>query len=94
MTKFYKNNTEIKPEIKPEKRKSSKQIPYSKVYSKGITAKGLRGFQRLNENESMTENISFTLTKEQKKLLQEYCLKNDISQSSLLRKYVLDLIQL
>lgn len=74
--------------------KTSKKIPYSKVYSKGITTKGLRGFQRLNENEIMTENISFTLTKEQKKLLQEYCLKNDISQSSLLRKYVLDLIQL
>jgi hypothetical protein len=52
---------------------------------RGIIIPGKKGFQRKTDDVTMTEFVTFTISKQTKMKLKLFCVENDMSQSELLR---------
>ena len=64
-----------------DNKESDALVTYNK---RGVIVKGLKGFQPKGEK-TMTEFVTFTISKQTKKKLKLFCFENDLSQSELLR---------
>tara|TARA_B100000768_G_scaffold147797_1_gene141481 strand:- start:260 stop:439 length:180 start_codon:yes stop_codon:yes gene_type:complete len=58
----------------------------------GFTKKGLKGFQKIDEEEQKSKRTLTYLTKSESKKLKDYCNDNNIHVSSLIRDLILKII--
>lgn len=59
----------------------------------GITEKGKKGFQSTPENEQKNKRINVYLTSDEYDRFKEYCNVKNLTQSNVLRSFVLDVIK-
>tara|TARA_R110000803_G_scaffold201065_1_gene265728 strand:- start:237 stop:422 length:186 start_codon:yes stop_codon:yes gene_type:complete len=57
-----------------------------------ISEKGKKGFQNINIEDKKSVRVSSYLTEKESSLLKEYCSKNDLKASILVREYLLSLL--